>query len=1296
MKHQCLNNGKLMTQKENIFQLAEKGDKDLISLLDAEIKEFSNIVDSKSENKIKSTFSQIKKIISALYIKKSARLHNSTFYDFNEYDLSFFPIKINSTQKEAILFKRFIKYNLLNLHYLDSINNPNSQKLNKLITPSHVTYLCGAFAAYLDQIHLLNHDFLSKEELEQLAKKDDLEALLILGKNDKSEVTFLNYKTESLLTKKTTIIKKHLVRASSLGYYRASWVLLENLFEEEIKQSKKNEPTKSNLDIYKRHIQNLENYFTANPNKYFVNFQLALYYLAEEITIYDTHPESEHYNFVRYAKKLNQYSPSKGLKYLLKAIELLDSNPPTPSFSTIISCNLIAIHYYFKNNNKEWEKHIQNCYTAITKISESPDLAPISNYKEITSIAHSLELLKETANKLDAPNKQKKLVDDFDDFLESLENKPTLISELIRVDYLTKNLGGFYITSNNHLNEVTTIHEILKNNISLPDDIDKLDKIIATSGAKELNPFSLLARATRAHLEKTNSDDINEINDTISKAEKEGWYVLAFNQYWRGRIKDLNLSMGKTTPHKITLTTEILNNFKKNNYPLDWTIIDDFQTYKIINETNKSKNKAAEFLTKRIGVIYEESVQNRPSTSEHTEDTISKIFLLVKSEGEFDPDLSSIIETYLIELLHISISSHNYKNNKEYLLKLRSDNDINKLLFKNMENIFLPNSKTSKIHQIKPNEFLKKCYSIWDKIYSSDEKLSEYEKRDNFLFEFLKESHPLENIKELKELKELRSELYDLISSTNLEKYNLFTSAEYTFDISKPLATIYDERHLSRQAIPKLNESVRFLILIQKAHNILTKFSDYGSTEDSFILSKLNLTIKKWRKLNKEQLDLWVKLFTENKGTEPKLISNALEVPLIREQFEITLQSLDVLAEELQENKNTFKIKSLKRPLESPHALLNKLKPKKTTEKKQQEIHARLHELSESVEPYEETKKLFQNVFLEAKNFNLNHKNYELEKTKRKLEQSEISIKNMIQQSTHVFSNTIFPERLSNIAQTIYEDNKFHEESLLLMDSYQAELTLKLQNDLISKKIAFQQEPQKLRNIVRRYTIHHDHEKCQTIHRLLDFCFTRVLSRILNDNTFVNSIISQAAQPTNKKEQSFLLDFQNKVIFSKVNQLSSYTWCNSNFRPVKLRINNSIWDSVGVEKNQSAEAFFYGHFSEIISNAFKYADHSQKHFLEITFDETHINGKKFLSITFTNPFKKDFSLQSTKQGLKSIRGDLHQLNDNKNKELDEIFNSEETDFLPVSTENGKFSVTYLIKHEFLIAKRHTLSKNIKF
>jgi hypothetical protein len=77
-----------------------------------------------------------------------------------------------------------------------------------------------------------------------------------------------------------------------------------------------------------------------------------------------------------------------------------------------------------------------------------------------------------------------------------------------------------------------------------------------------------------------------------------------------------------------------------------------------------------------------------------------------------------------------------------------------------------------------------------------------------------------------------------------------------------------------------------------------------------------------------------------------------------------------------------------------------------------------------------------------------------------------------------------------------------------------------------------------------------------------------------------------------------------------------------------------------------AEALLFGYFSEMLFNAFKYADHSSTEFLAVEFGECITDCKNYLTICFHNPLgNKATSALGTGKGIDAIQEDLRQLND---------------------------------------------------
>ena len=90
---------------------------------------------------------------------------------------------------------------------------------------------------------------------------------------------------------------------------------------------------------------------------------------------------------------------------------------------------------------------------------------------------------------------------------------------------------------------------------------------------------------------------------------------------------------------------------------------------------------------------------------------------------------------------------------------------------------------------------------------------------------------------------------------------------------------------------------------------------------------------------------------------------------------------------------------------------------------------------------------------------------------------------------------------------------------------------------------------------------------------------------------------------------------------------------------------NRIWQNIGLKRDGVAQTLLYGHFAEILFNAFKYADHAAVDFLCLEFDELQQNDQRYLTITWSNPVSDNrLSGMGSSQGLEAIKEDLSQLN----------------------------------------------------
>ena len=102
-----------------------------------------------------------------------------------------------------------------------------------------------------------------------------------------------------------------------------------------------------------------------------------------------------------------------------------------------------------------------------------------------------------------------------------------------------------------------------------------------------------------------------------------------------------------------------------------------------------------------------------------------------------------------------------------------------------------------------------------------------------------------------------------------------------------------------------------------------------------------------------------------------------------------------------------------------------------------------------------------------------------------------------------------------------------------------------------------------------------------------------------------------------------------------------------------------------------------GHISEILLNAFKYADLSKNNFLSITFNESENNDSDWLQMTWEN-YHSGSKPTTWRRGLEGIAENLRNLNMTK----DEKFS------MNVET-NKNFVVTLSYKSELLAPNTET-------
>ena len=92
------------------------------------------------------------------------------------------------------------------------------------------------------------------------------------------------------------------------------------------------------------------------------------------------------------------------------------------------------------------------------------------------------------------------------------------------------------------------------------------------------------------------------------------------------------------------------------------------------------------------------------------------------------------------------------------------------------------------------------------------------------------------------------------------------------------------------------------------------------------------------------------------------------------------------------------------------------------------------------------------------------------------------------------------------------------------------------------------------------------------------------------------------------------------------------------------------WNKIRLRRDGYAHALLQGHWGEMLFNALKYWDHSQKEFLTISFKEKKAGDYKWLQMVWKNPCS-GISNRGLGDGLAGINEHLRKLNKTTDDEL---------------------------------------------
>ena len=309
-----------------------------------------------------------------------------------------------------------------------------------------------------------------------------------------------------------------------------------------------------------------------------------------------------------------------------------------------------------------------------------------------------------------------------------------------------------------------------------------------------------------------------------------------------------------------------------------------------------------------------------------------------------------------------------------------------------------------------------------------------------------------------------------------------------------------------------------------------------------------------------------------------------------------------------------------------------------------------------------------------VKNKELISVNIKVNKKNEELRALQDRMQKLVEQFTHSLGNIIFPDTIYQVAEHLKQKPEYRKDVLLLQDAYHAENMIKRQGELLRQRYA-NIDPKQFQQTIRGCRVKANSiDVVKSIGDILDYAISRVTARFLNQHyANLNKIRDEILSNRNVELDKLKKKFEDDILLS--NSETALEWTSKNLRPIKLVEMSPLWKKVFIQPESYSEALLFGYFSEIFFNAFKYADHQQVDFLELSFNESDIDGETYLSCSWLNQVAKEKILGlGTGQGLESIREDLKQLN-----ETDEPEKS-----LLVCQQNGQFKITLFFNKELLL------------
>jgi hypothetical protein len=287
-------------------------------------------------------------------------------------------------------------------------------------------------------------------------------------------------------------------------------------------------------------------------------------------------------------------------------------------------------------------------------------------------------------------------------------------------------------------------------------------------------------------------------------------------------------------------------------------------------------------------------------------------------------------------------------------------------------------------------------------------------------------------------------------------------------------------------------------------------------------------------------------------------------------------------------------------------------------------------------------------------------------------EEAKHKIEKMVQQYTHTLSNTLFPNSINDVANSLKKSDNFKNEALILEDVYHSEVLVKRQGQLLQLK-HMGNEAGFRQHILGDRLLQNSKENSISIEEIITYSAERIISRFLNqDNQRLADLRETVATLKQADISVWKQSYENKVFFGE--KMTAVEWAKDKIGIIIIS-KHKEWNKIKLIRDNYAQSLLQSYFMELLFNALKYKDHSQINWVTIDFGEEEIKGSNYLKMIVTNPvLKGDVVSVGMGKGLEGIKNDLSMLNSD----------SENQEFLKLKKNDKQFSVTMYLQKDLFV------------